>query len=121
MMDHRRLGKVGLAALFFVGYYEFVRRTGMGIPCLFRCVFHLQCPGCGITHMLLAMMRGDFSGAFYSHPVIFCFMPFLGWILVKNFGNYLFSRKTVWKKWESAGMFVFLVVLLLFAVIRNLL
>ena len=97
MIDHRRLGKVGLAAFILVGYYGFVRYTGTGIPCLFRFVFHLKCPGCGITHMLLALGRGDFQGAFYSHPVLFCFSPFLGWILLKYLGNYLCSRKTVLK------------------------
>ena len=119
MMDHRRLGKAGLAALLLVGYYGFVRYTGMGVPCLFRFIFHLQCPGCGVTHMLMAMGKGDFSGAFHSHPVIFCFGPFLIWILAKSLGNYLFSRKTVWKKWESAGMLVFLAALILFGIFRN--
>ncbi|NBK93455.1 DUF2752 domain-containing protein [bacterium 1XD21-13] len=121
MIDRRRLGKVGLAALLFAGYYEFVRHTGAGIPCLFRCVFRLRCPGCGITHMLMAMGRGDFRGAFHSHPVIFCFGPFLGWILIKCLGNYLCSRKTIWKKWESSGMLVFLIALILFGILRNIL
>ncbi len=121
MIDHRRLGKAGLAALLLAGYYGFVRYTGTGIPCLFRFVFHIKCPGCGITHMMLAMGRGDFSEAFHSHPVIFCFAPFLCWILIKYLAGYLRCRKTVWKKWESAGMLVFLTSLLLFGVLRNIL
>lgn len=119
MIDHRRLKKAGMAALILAAYYGFVRYTGTGIPCLFRFVFHLKCPGCGITHMLLALGKGDLSGAFHSHPVIFCFGPFLLWLLMKSLGNYLFSRKTVWKKWESAGMLVFLAALLSFGILRN--
>lgn len=119
MIDRRRLEKAGLAALLLAGYYGFVRYTGTGIPCLFRFVFHLECPGCGITHMVMAMAEGDLSGAFLSHPVLFCFLPFLGWICLKSLGNYLYSRRTVWKKWESVGIGLFLTVLLLFGIVRN--
>ncbi len=105
--------------MLLAGYYGFVRHTGIGIPCLFRYIFHLQCPGCGITHMLLFLGRGDFQEAFHSHPVIFVFLPFLGWVIIKSVWNYLFTKKTVWKKWEYAGMLLFLTVLLLFGVIRN--
>ena len=46
MIDHRRLGKVGLAAFILVGYYGFVRYTGTGIPCLFRFVFQIGRASC---------------------------------------------------------------------------
>lgn len=118
-MDGKRLGKAGMVILLLAGYYIFVRYTGIGIPCLFRYVFHLQCPGCGITHLLLSLGRGDIYGAFCSHPVIFCFMPFLFWIIIKSVGNYLFTKKTVWRKWESAGMWLLASVLILFGIFRN--
>ncbi|MCI8333726.1 MAG: DUF2752 domain-containing protein [Lachnospiraceae bacterium] len=63
-MDSRRLGKAGLEVLLLAGYYGFVKYTGIGILCLFRYIFHLQCPGCGITHMLTALGSGNFPGAF---------------------------------------------------------
>ncbi len=118
-MDRKRLGKAGLAAAFFAGYYGFVRYTGTGVPCLFRYIFHLQCPGCGVTHMLLALGEGDLAEAFRSNPIIFCFMPFLGWIFVKLLYHYLYIKKIVWRKWESAGMMLLLLCLILFGIVRN--
>lgn len=105
--------------MLLVGYYGFVRHTGTGIPCLFRYFFHLKCPGCGITHMLLALAKGDFREAFYSNPAVFCFLPFLCWIIIKSLVNYLYVKKTVWKMWETAGMIFFLVILTVFGVVRN--
>lgn len=69
--------------------------------------------------MLLALGSGDLAEAFFSNPVIFCFAPFLGWILIKSLGNYLFVKKTIWRKWESAGMVLLLVFLILFGIARN--
>lgn len=106
-------------AVFLAGYYGFVRYTGTGVPCPVRYIFHLQCPGCGITHMLLALGNRDWAGAFYSNPVIFCFLPFLAWVIVKMSVNYLFLKKTIWKKWESAGMLLLLAALLVFGIVRN--
>ena len=103
MIDRRRLGKVGLAAFILVGYYGFVRYTGTGIPCLFRFVFHLKCPGCGITHMLLALGKGDLSGAFHSHPVIFCFGPFLLWLLINPLETIYFPGKRSGKNGNPPG------------------
>lgn len=69
--------------------------------------------------MLLALARGEIREAFFSHPVIFCALPFLGWILARLSGNYIMCRKTVWKKWEQTGMVLFLVLLTGFAILRN--
>lgn len=121
MLRFRRFINILAVCLCLIGYYEIVKYTGTGIPCLFRYIFHLQCPGCGVTHMMLAVLQGDLKDAFFSHPVIFCFSPFLGWILLKSIRNYLLCVKPVWKTWERNGMFLFLTVLLLFGVIRNIL
>jgi hypothetical protein len=36
--------------------------------CFFQFFLHIPCPGCGITHALLAMKRGDVAGAWRSNP-----------------------------------------------------
>ena len=54
--------------------------------------------------MLLYMAAGNVRQAFFSHPVLFCFSPFLAWILGKSLWNYVRGTGTVWKKWETAGV-----------------
>lgn len=40
---------------------------GFGV-CLFRWVFGVDCPGCGITRSVMALLNGDVIGAFRLHP-----------------------------------------------------
>jgi Protein of unknown function (DUF2752) len=36
--------------------------------CLMQRVLHMPCPGCGITHSLLALSVADFGGSFRANP-----------------------------------------------------
>jgi len=47
-------------------YPLFLELTGIGCP--IRFVFHVQCPGCGMTRALLSALRFDFASAFAYHP-----------------------------------------------------
>lgn len=42
-----------------------------GIPCLIKGLTGVSCPGCGMTRSFLALLRLDFSGAWYYHPLVF--------------------------------------------------
>ncbi len=67
------------AAVLFLGcaYAFWLRMTGLGIPCVFHLVTGWKCPGCGISHMLLSLMRLDFGAAFGYNAVLLCVSPFL--------------------------------------------
>ena len=47
------------------------------IPCLFKMVFHIDCPGCGITRAYISLLCLDirkafmFNPMFWSVPVVF--------------------------------------------------
>ena len=53
----------GLLALF-VGYGLFYNITGYGIPCMLHKTTGLECPGCGLTRAIAAVVRLDFAAAF---------------------------------------------------------
>ncbi len=44
-------------------YALFVHATGLMIPCPFRLITGLKCPGCGMTHMCMSLLRLDFKAA----------------------------------------------------------
>lgn len=53
----------GLLALL-VGYGVFYNVTGFGIPCMLHEVTGLECPGCGLTRAIAAVVRLDLAAAF---------------------------------------------------------
>ena len=43
---------------------------GMGIPfCMFKRVFRLPCPGCGLTRSVSSVLHGDFLKSWHYHPL----------------------------------------------------
>ncbi len=60
------LGYLLVVSVFFV----------LDLPCIFQWIFHIPCPGCGMTRALLAACRFDFSAAF-SHHAMFWSLPIL--------------------------------------------
>ncbi len=69
---------VGILQLLLVGL------TGYGIPCVFRLVTGLLCPGCGMTHACLDLLRLDFAGAWHDNPLSLTALPvLLAWLVVQ--------------------------------------
>ena len=49
----------------------------MGTICLIRGLIGTPCPSCGITRAIIAVLNGNFIGAFKLHPLFW--MPFVNW------------------------------------------
>jgi len=60
--------------------------------CLLRRVFHLPCPGCGMTRAFAALAKGDWSTAVALHPLapVLAFELIAGWAV---WGLALVSRR----------------------------
>ncbi len=106
--------------LLGVCYGILVSRIGFGIPCLFRLVTGLKCPGCGVTHMALCLLRGDLSGAFYENPMVLTLLP-IGLILaIRLTYRYLRTGSKRLTKWENRVVIAVIVLLIGFGIARNL-
>ncbi len=106
--------------LLGICYGMLVRRIGFGIPCVFRLVTGLKCPGCGVTHMALCLMRGDLSGAFYENPVVLILLP-IGLILaIRLTYRYLRTGSKRLTRWENRMVIGMIVLLIGFGIARNL-
>ncbi|MDR0712909.1 MAG: DUF2752 domain-containing protein [Bacteroidales bacterium] len=40
------------------------------LPCFYRAMFHIECPGCGMQRALVALLRGDGLTSFRLHPAL---------------------------------------------------
>ena len=100
--------------------YGFViSRLGFGIPCMFRLLTGLKCPGCGVSHMALRLMAGDIPGAFRENPAVFCLLPLGGILAGRCSVRYIRSGIKKLSRSEN-GMAVFMIVVLVgYGILRN--
>ena len=108
--------------LFFgllVMYYIFILNN-ITIPCLFNKITNLYCPGCGVTRMIISLLKLDFYQAFRYNQLIFIFLPFIFFLLMdflikwpKGQNNYIYLKinNKIW-----IGL---LIITLIFGILRN--
>ena len=64
--------------------------------CLIATLFHVPCPGCGLTRAAVAMLRGDFGRAFALHPLSLALVPLTTWVISAQIVRYV-RTGTPWK------------------------
>lgn len=100
-------------------YGIFVEYTGLAIPCLFRRVTGLKCPGCGITGMCIALMQLDFKTAFWCHPMLFVLLAPLGIVFARSIAAYVQEGTWQTKRWQDVILYICIALLIGFSVVRN--
>ena len=111
----------GLAEIIAIGlvYTLFVSLTHLSIPCPFRLITGFKCPGCGVTHYCLAMLRLDLSAAFRANPFIFCLAPPA--LLYGIYRSYLYVKydRIEYSLPEGIVLGLVAVAAIVFAILRN--
>ena len=97
-----------LAILFIVGfiYYLIQKFTGRGMVCFVRYLFHVYCPTCGTTRMIMAMTRLDFKTAFSYNQYMFVTFPF--WVGEIIYFFYILESKKRVNKVNEICVFVWI-------------
>ena len=108
------LGMAGLLYGIFVSY------TGLAMPCLFRKVTGLLCPGCGVTGMCVALLHLDWRGAFSCHPVLFVLLLPLTAVFICGAAGYVQNGRFRFARWQNLILYVSVAALVIFGVVRNL-
>lgn len=106
--------KIVLVASIGLIYFFIVSLTGFGIPCIFHLITGLQCPGCGITTMIVDIFSFDFKGAFIANQFIFITWPFIA------FEIFYLSYNKGKNKINNIVLVIYLACLISFGLIRNL-
>lgn len=94
---------------------------GRGIPCIFNVITGLNCPGCGNTRAVLALLRLDFSRAFSVNalfPVEFGYLLYIYGLLCFNYikkGKVSFNSPPSWRWIDITA----LVLIVGWGVVRN--
>ena len=122
-MLKKRLKKAALFVplLFVLGLVGvWLSETGHGIPCIFHVVTGLQCPGCGVTRMLSALLHGDWRGAWESNAAVLTLSPVLAGLVGLSLVRWIRTGSARLPRWADAVTVVCVVLRLLFTVARNL-
>ena len=118
MERSRRLRRVlaggGVLLAAGLGYALWVGCTGLALPCPFRAATGLLCPGCGVTRLCLALLRGDWGGAWAANPMLLVLLA--GGIAVR----YVREGRTAGPRWENVLCWILAALLLIWGVVRNL-
>lgn len=103
-----------------LAYALICRWLGFGIPCGFYVVTGWQCPGCGVSRMCLCLLRGDLAGAFAVNPVLLLSLPLFIALAVDVAVRYIRTGVCRPQGWSAVLVWVLIVVMLIYGVLRNL-
>ena len=95
-------------------YYLF---TGNGIPCIFKKLTGLYCPGCGITRMFLSLLRLDIYQAFRYNPLVFILLVSYIFFTIIDLVKYSKTNKHL--KISNKIYWTLLILVFCFAILRN--
>ena len=111
----------GIVITISVGllYYAVVRIFDIGLPCPFRYVTGLCCPGCGTSRLAVALLQLDFKAAFYAQPVLFCFLIPLAVCFVKMGIDYVKTGSKDLCLWQNIIVCCAIACLLIYCVYVN--
>ena len=114
------LKKLGILLLAGVLYAIWCNVTGIGIPCVFRLIFGIKCPGCGMTHAAVAMTHLDIAGAFNYNKLSVTVVPLLIIILLIQEYRYIKTASRKISLPETLLLAMMLFVTIAYGVARNL-
>ena len=122
-MRRRALRLLGWgSALLAAGltYAGWVSVTGKYIPCLFRSATGLLCPACGISHLCLALLAGNWAGAFAANPCLMLLSPLFLWLAVWLAADYVKTGRCLPSRGQNRLIAFLILCLVLFGIGRNL-
>jgi hypothetical protein len=83
-------------------------------------LFHLQCPGCGATRALAALLHGHFAEAMNLNAFVTLLLPFAGAYGILCYCRLLQRKPLRWPQPPPTIIYAALTLATLFTIIRNL-
>lgn len=117
---HRRQLRVFAGFLLLGGaYYLVTLLTPLRIPCVFQKLTGFACPGCGVSHFCMKLLRLDIPGAVRENLALAVLSPlWLAGLCIRALWNPKWFAKS--SRAENILLWGSIAVLLLFGIVRNL-
>lgn len=111
--------KLLVIAIAGIIYVNIIRGAGLWLPCIFRTVTGLKCPGCGISHMCIALLAMDFTSAWLANPVLLTVSPAITYIVIKQIIAWIVFGEQKMSKIDTIIVNALAVILILWGIVRN--
>ena len=115
----KRLLKIFIFILVLISYLIIGKKFNIYLRCPIHEIFHVYCPGCGLTRMLLSMLKLDFYQAFRYNPVVCIMTPFIILLYIEKVYSEYKNKKSIVKKIPNWVWYIILVLMLIYGVLRN--
>jgi hypothetical protein len=109
----------GSVGVFLVGYFNPVT-AGFFPVCPLYAMTGLNCPGCGMTRGFHAFFHGDILGALHFNALLPIFFLAFVYFVASMFLVLVRGRGLPFKIFRPGLIYAFLVLMLVFGVVRNL-
>ena len=87
--------------------------------CPFHQLLNLQCPGCGTTRALDAMLHGHLTAAIHLNPLATLLFPIAAVYSIFVYAQFLRRKPIHWPNLSPVTIYMALAVTVLFGVVRN--
>ena len=86
------------------------------IDCPIKKITGLNCPGCGITRMLLSILQLDFYQAFRYNPLLFICLPFFIFFYLESI---ISKKEPLYNKIPTKVWIIIIIVFIIYGILRN--
>ena len=94
-------------------------KLGFGIPCVFHMLTGLNCPSCGVSRMMIALLDGDFYNAYCLNRLLFVSLPGFAFYIIRSSIQYVKHGRCSFSKTDNVIFDVFIVCAIVFGFARN--
>lgn len=102
-----------------VAYFLFGKITGLYLFCPIHKFLKLYCPGCGITRMILSILKLDFYKAFRYNMLLFILSPFFLFLFIESIYSDIKSKEPFYKRISNKVWYSLIIILIIYGVLRN--
>ncbi len=89
--------------------------------CIFLTLTGLQCPGCGSQRAIHQLLNGNIGAAFRYNAIVVLAIPYISlWAIFSLIEDkYLYARKLKQKLYHGTAVYIVLIIIVSFGIIRN--
>lgn len=100
-------------------YIIIFRKFGVGIPCVINKITGYKCPGCGMTHAISELTRGNLANAWGYNKLSITIFPLVCIYLLYRFMSEKIFKRDRFYIWELLFLVFVLFVIIIYGYLRN--